>query len=518
MVRNPFRASRRPPEQAVGNVQGADGTWYPPGTTGAGATRTALADMASVERRAITSVPWNVGDGILSGTVSPEVALSLSSVYSATDLLATSVSTLPLKAYRRTPDGERICLPRLPQLFQLLINAGQLVVWLRQCMTSLLLRGNAYGLIVSRDGFGFPTGIVWLNPDWIHVQDQMLSGRGSYTDPLWTYAGAPLDAENLVHIPWYVQPQRVQGLSPLAAFASTIGVGLDAQRYGRDWFGAGGFPPGTFANSEVTVTQEEATEIAGRLIAAMRARRPLVYGKDWTYSPITVPPEEAQFVQTMQLSATQIASIYHVPPEWIGGSSGSGGLHYSTAEQDMTQMVTLGVRPYLELLESVFFPLMPERTYVRFDTDALVRADLKTRHEVYAIDAGIGLRSIDEMRAAEEWEPHPESEMDIDPIAETQQLADLITTIQAGVGTVITWKEARLILNRAGADLDLTVPAPDEPPDQPADQLPDQQPPDGSPDQPPDQPQDQPPDYPQMNGTPIRLHATDRRDTRETRR
>ena len=507
-MRNPFRAPQRPPEQAVGNVRGEDGTWYPPGTTGAGATRTALSGLGSEEHRAI-SIPWNVGDALLSPTVSPDTALSLAAVYSATDLLATSIATLPLKAYRRTADGQRVCLPRLPPLFQQLIGTGKLVVWLRQCVTSLLLRGNAYGLIVSRDSFGYPTQVIWLSPDWVHVQDSLLSGPGSYTDPLWTYAGAPLPAENLIHIPWYVQPQKTQGLSPLAAFASTIGVGLDAQAYGRDWFRAGGFPPGTFANSEVTVTQDEATEIAGRLIAAMRARRPLVYGKDWTYSPITVPPEEAQFVQTMQLSATQIASIYHVPAEWIGGSTGGGGLHYSTAEQDMTQMVTLGVRPYLELLESVFFPLMPERTYVRFDTDALVRADLKTRHEVYAIDAAIRLRSIDEMRAAEEWEPHPESTQDSADadVTAPRDLAEIVQKIYIGVGKVITWEEAREVLNAAGAQLDTSVPAPSEPtPAAPA-AAEDDEP---SPDMPPEAMPDAGPEYTPMNGTRVHLHQTDR--------
>jgi HK97 family phage portal protein len=507
VARNPFRRPQRPPEQATGNVRGEDGTWYGQHTTGAGATRTALSAMGPEEQRSI-SIPWNIGDALLSNSVSTDTALSLAAVYSATDLLATSVATLPLKAYRRTPDGQRICLPRLPPLWQLMIMNGTLVIWLRQCMTSLLLRGNAYGLITSRDTFGYPTQIIWLDPDWVSVQDTLLSGRGSYTNPIWYYAGAELATENLLHIPWYVQPQHTQGLSPLAAFATTIGVGLDAQRYGRDWFGSGGFPPGTFVNSEVTVTQDEATAIAGRLIAAMRARRPLVYGKDWAYTPITVPPEEAQFVQTMQLSATQIAAIYHVPAEWIGGSTGGGGLHYSTAEQDMTQMVTLGVRPYLELLESVFFPLMPEKTYVRFDTDALIRADTKTRHEVYAIDAAIGLRSIDEMRAAEEWEPHPEtvSEQDSDGAAGTlspRELAEMIQKLYLGVGTVITWEEAREILNGAGADLDLTVPAPNQPePLMSAGDVP----------VPGDEPPDPAPDgsegLPTLNGRRVRPHET----------
>lgn len=463
-MRVPFRRHPvRGLEQAVGNVMGADGTWYGPRTTGAGATSTALARLAA-EERAITSVPWSVGSPLAAPGVDQTTALSLAAVYSATDLLSSSVATLPVKAYRRI-GSERRAMPSLPPLFARLVDTGQLVTWLRRCMTSLLLRGNAIGLVTSRDRFGWPLTIEWLNPDHVQVQDQAMHGEGSYLAPIWTWFGAPVNTEDIVHIPWYVTPERVLGLSPIAAFAATIGVGLSAQTYGADWFSAGGFPPGTFKNDDQLVSQDQSTEISNRLMSAMRARRPLVYGRDWTYSPITVPPEEAQFVETMKLTATQIAAIYHVPAEWVGGQTGQG-LHYSTAEQDMIQMVTMGVRPYVELLESVFFALMPERQYIRFNVDALVRADLKTRHEVYQIDAHIGLRTIDEMRAGEDWEPLPVQVEpgDDDASAVARNLVEMVQKVYLGVGVVVTAQEARRLLNDAGADLDLTaVPTPPAP-------------------------------------------------------
>lgn len=402
---SPFRRSdSRPPEEHHGNVQGEDGTWYTTWTTGAGDTRSALRE----ERRSV-SIPWSVGGPLNPDGMSQTTALSLTSVYSATDLLATSVATLPLRAYRRS-GTERIEVPKLPTLFADLVESGELVTWLRRCMTSILLRGNAYGLVTNRDNLGYPTRIVWLSPDHVAVQDGQVAGKGSFLDPLWTYLGSPVSTEDIVHIPWYVIPEHVRGLSPIAAFAVTIGVGLGAQDYGKDWFNNGGFPPGTFKNSQLEITQDQSTEISNRLSSAMRSRRPLVFGRDWDYSPITVPPDEAQFIATMRLTASQVAAIYHVPAEWVGGITGDGNLHYSTAEQDMIQMVTLGVRPYVELLECVFYGLLPERQSVKFNLDALIRADLKTRHEVYAIDASIGLRTIDEMRSQEDWGPLPEED------------------------------------------------------------------------------------------------------------
>jgi HK97 family phage portal protein len=406
---SPFRRSpAQRSEDSYGNVRGEDGTWYPGYTSGGADIRSAPSTRD--ERRSVTSVPWATGGPFSSDGIGQTTALTLSAIYSATDLLATSVATLPIRPYRRMANGDRKEIPKLPVLFDRLVEDGQLITWLRRCMVSILLRGNAYGLVVERDDLAYPTRIVWLSPDHVSVQDGAVSGPGSFLDPLWTYLGAPVAAEDMVHIPWYVAPEHTLGLSPIRAFASTIGVGIGAQGYAQDWFNNGGFPPGTFRNSQVEITTDQSSEISNRLTHAMRRRRPLVFGRDWEYTPITVPPDEAQFIATMRLSASQIAAIYHVPAEWAGGITGDGNLHYSTAEQDMIQMVTLGVRPYVELLECVFYSLLPPLQSIKFNLDALIRADLKTRHEVYALDASIGLRTIDEMRAQEDWAPLPEED------------------------------------------------------------------------------------------------------------
>jgi Phage-related protein len=96
-----------------------------------------------------------------------------------------------------------------------------------------------------------------------------------------------------------------------------------AQVYTADWFNNGAVPPGKFKNTQKTVSQPESDEIKARLNAAIRSRKPLVYGADWEYDPIAVGANEARFIETMQLNATQIASIYGIPPEMLGGSTGT---------------------------------------------------------------------------------------------------------------------------------------------------------------------------------------------------
>lgn len=345
------------------------------------------------ETRAIDSVPWDMGGTLGSATaVSQSTALSLAPVYSAVRILASSVSTLPLKAHRRLGD-ERHPIT-LPQLFDRLVSSGEIVPWLHRCVTSLALRGNAYGYVIQRDGYGYPIDIVWLNPAKVSVDD-------ATGVPVWRVNGQVVPRDDMFHIPWFALPGETLGLSPIGAFAATINTGLASQKYGNDWYNAGGIPPGTFRNTAKAVPQDEARVIKSRLVSAIRTREPIVYGSDWEYQPITVKPAEAQLVESTRMTANQIAAIYGVPPEMIGGETGKS-MTYQNVEQQSLNFVTFTLRPWLVALETAFSSILPDRQYVKFNADALIRADLRTRHEVYRIDREIGLRSLDEIRALED--------------------------------------------------------------------------------------------------------------------
>ncbi len=228
--------------------------------------------------------------------------------------------------------------------------------------------------------------------------------------------GQPVPREDIVHIPWFVVPGETKGLSPISAFAVTMNVGLHAQTYSNDWFEAGGVPPGTFQNTAQTVTQADATTAKTRLVSAIRSREPIVYGKDWTYTPISVSPKDAQMVESGNWTANMIAGIYGVRPEKIGGVAGSS-LTYATVEQNQLEYVTGTLRFWAELLEGHFFGLLPQKQYVRFNLDALVRADIKTRWEVHEIRRRIGAASVDEIRELEDQTPLPNGEgQDYTPI------------------------------------------------------------------------------------------------------
>lgn len=354
-------------------------------------------------------LPWSTGVPS-SASVSIQRSLSLVPVYAAIGLLARTVSCTPLHAYRKVSTDERQRIS-LPILFQQMEDEAHLKRWLHTAIVSLATHGNLFGLVTSRDGFGYPTAIVWLNPLEVTVDDGNLTGAGSPQMPIWRWNGrevhvGPANAANsdIVHVTYFPVPGQVLGLSPLATVSSMIATGINAQDYASDWFANGGIPPGTFKNVARTMLPEEADQVKNRLVSTIRSRKPLVYGADWDYNPIALPPNDAQFVQTAKLTATQVAAIFDVPPDRIGGELG-GPLTYSSPEQAALHLVTFSLRNWFELLEELFTAIIPKQQYMKFNADSLVRADIKTRHEVYKIARSIGLVKINELRPLEDMPP-----------------------------------------------------------------------------------------------------------------
>jgi HK97 family phage portal protein len=397
---NPFQRSASA-EPGYPRIRSENNIFYAAGSPTPSELRVQFSE--GEEQRAITSLPWDRGGPVSNSTVDTDRALTLVPVYAAVRLLADTIASLPLHLYRKTKDGIPEEQPDPSLLVKPEIN-GHLYDWLHRLVTGLALRGNAYGSVTARDSYGIPTMIEWLDPDMVYVLDKAFSGPGSFLQPQWFWRGIPMDRQELVHIPWFTLPWRVQGFSPITAYAMTANTGLAAQQYSNDWFASGGVPPGKFKNSAKTIDETEANQIKQRLTNSIRQRKPLVYGSDWDYELMATPPNEAQFIETLRLTATQIAAIYGIPPEMIGGTTGTT-LAYTTEEHRALDFVTFGLQPWLTKIEQAISALFPRPQYVKFSTDILVRQDTQARHTVYKLDTEIGLRTANEMRAAEGWKP-----------------------------------------------------------------------------------------------------------------
>src|SRR4029453_16437196 len=135
---------------------------------------------------------FNIGSIVPASTyaavpVNPSTAMQHSAVWASVNLIAGSISTLPLAAYR---DGDRAPLPALPPILRAPSAGWSLPDFLYAALQSLLLRGNAYGLIVDRAGAGLlPAQVELLAPERVQVDT---NGR-----TLWRIDGHEVDPASI---------------------------------------------------------------------------------------------------------------------------------------------------------------------------------------------------------------------------------------------------------------------------------------------------------------------------------
>ncbi len=350
-----------------------------------------------VESRAIESVPWDQGgSSVMSGSV--ESALRLIPLYAATSGIADDVAVMPWHTYRRSE--------RLATQPDILTDPGvggvTPIAWRTQAVMSLLLRGFAFGLIVSLDRQGYPSKISWVHPDKVDIDE-------SGDLPVFRVSGRVIPPAEMVYIPAVVLPGSVVGLSPVSLFRLQMTKGLAADRYAADFFDRGIMPPGVLRNSKKILAPGEADAVKGRFKASVAGRDIFVTGNDWEWSALGVPADDAAFLDAIRATATQIAAIYRVAPEDIGGTTGES-MTYKTLEMNELRRNRRALLPWVRRLEEALTAIRPAGQYVRANMDALARTDLLTRMRSHEIGLRIGMETNAEGRALEDKPPLTDAE------------------------------------------------------------------------------------------------------------
>lgn len=406
-----------------------------------------------VERRRWSSAipaPSSEGGKYAYRQVSADQAMRHSTVWACHDLLARTVATLPWQQFR---SGEEVTPVTLSPLLASPSGTQSTTGWKYAVMSSLLLRGNAFGLITQVGRDGWPSKIELLHPDRVEVRED--GGQWRYLLASGTRR-EELDPQLVWHVAAYDSPGSPVGLSPIGHAAASIALGLEAQSHGLDWFDRGAHPS-ALIYADAQLDAPTAQLIKDRVRASWRSGEPAVLGSGLKWEAVQVAPDESQFLETVNANASMVCQWFGVPPEMVGVATSGSAVTYANREQRAIDFLTFTLRPWLVRLEEALTRLTPRPYMVRFNTGALLKTDLKTRYESYAmaLNAEQPWLTVDEVRRLEDRPPLAETS---EELVDARGIAELIQRIYLGVGSVLTADEARDIANRAGAGL--SVPGP----------------------------------------------------------
>lgn len=343
-------------------------------------------------------------DGVSS--LAPDRALQISTVWACVELLAGIISTLPLFVYV-SKNGLRE-LARMESLWEILHNSPNSRMtpaefW-SAMLLNLLFRGNAYARIERRQD-GTPFALWPMPSDQVEVQ-VLPDGSQIYAYRIDNDV-AVFDASNVLHIKG--MGNGILGFARLDYMRCTTSEASNAQGAASKLFANGGKPTGILMVDRI-LSPEQRKAIKGNFaeMAEGTTSRLMVLEADMKYQQVNLTPADQQLLETRRFTVEEICRWFGVPPVLVGHSNvttwGSG------VEQIVEGFYKLTIRPALVNIEQaitkrVLTAAQRSKLTVEFNLDALLRASLKDRADIYAKLTQNGIKTRNECRQLENDPP-----------------------------------------------------------------------------------------------------------------
>ena len=368
-------------------------------------------------RTAGSNYAFFLGSTTSGKAVTERSAMQMTAVYSCVRILAEAVAGLPLHLYRYTDNGGKEKALDHP-LYLLLHDEPNpemsSFVFRETLMTHLLLWGNAYAQVI-RNGKNEVVALYPLMPNKMSV-DRDENGKLYYT----YYRGqdeairnkefaVTLQPSDVLHIPGLGFDGLV-GYSPIAMAKNAIALAIATEEYGAKFFANGAAPSGVLEHPGTIKDPTKVREAwMSQFGGSANSGKVAVLEEGMKYTPISISPEQAQFLETRKFQINEIARIFRVPPHMVGDLEKSS---FSNIEQQSLEFVKYTLDPWVirweqSIQRSLLNSEEKKRYFAKFNVEGLLRGDYQSRMNGYAIGRQNGWMSANDIRELENLDRIP---------------------------------------------------------------------------------------------------------------
>jgi len=387
--------------------------------------------MDEVETRAYDGPSFSIGDPALAQffglagqtlagvSVTETTVVGLTAVYRAVALISGTIAGLPLRCYRTSTDGQR------DRVSTFLDNpsgpAGPYTQfeWLELVMVHLLLHGNAF-LQHVYNGAGAIVGLLPVLPAAVTVRPiQTAEELAAYGGPDGAYRKwfevhladgsiRPLTCAELTHIP-ALGTDGIRGLSPIEAHRNALGTGLAGDRAAARLFGSG-LLLGGLVSGDDGLTKADAEEAVAALKAKMagadHAGDIAFINAQLKFTPWTIPPVDAQFIESRVHQIEEVARIFGVPAHLLGQTEKQTSWGTGVEEQNRG-LARYTLMSWTSRLEQRLSMLLTRPVMCEFDYAGLLQPAPEVEIPLIISQVAAGLLTLDEARRIRNLPPLP---------------------------------------------------------------------------------------------------------------
>lgn len=367
-----------------------------------------------------SSFSFMMGGSTSGKSVTERSSMQMTAVYACVRILSEAIAGLPLHLYRYKEDGgkEQAVDNNLYRLLHDEPNPEMTSFVFRETlMTHLLLWGNAYAQII-RNGKGEVIALYPLMPNKMSV-DRDEKGQLYYTysranEEAATMTGNTviLKPSDVLHIPGLGFDGLV-GYSPIAMAKNAIGMAIACEEFGAKFFANGAAPSGVLEHPGTIKDPAKVRDSWNSTFGgSANSGKVAVLEEGMKYTPISISPEQAQFLETRKFQINEIARIFRVPPHMVGDLEKSS---FSNIEQQSLEFVKYTLEPWVvrweQTLSRALLSITEKPTYFfKFNLEGLLRGDYQSRMNGYAIARQNGWMSANDIRELENQDRIPAEE------------------------------------------------------------------------------------------------------------
>lgn len=367
------------------------------------------------EKRNLTEKQWLMDwlGGPESATgirVSQDNAMKYSAVYGCVKLLSETVASIPFIVYKKLAKGkERAVDHGLYRILHTQPNSEMTSFIFRETMmVHLLLWGNFYAEIEYDNGGNVKA--LWLLLPW-NMKVERFEGKLIYRYTLPNGKEKIIPKGYIYHVAGMGYNGLV-GKSPITMAREAIGLGLALEEFGGRFFsnsantGGVAMHPKDLSDKAYKRLKKQLNE---KYTGLKNSHRLLILEEGMKFDKTSIPPDDAQFLESRDFQTLEICRFYGMKPHMIANLTKSS---FNNIEQQSLEYVIFTARPWFVRIEQytnikLFTEAEQNIYFVEFLVVALLRGDTKTRFEAYSIARQNGWMSADDIRELENMNPLP---------------------------------------------------------------------------------------------------------------
>ncbi|MGB4093626.1 MAG: phage portal protein, partial [Ruminococcus flavefaciens] len=218
--------------------------------------------------------------------------------------------------------------------------------------------------------------------------------------------------DEILHIPG-LGFNGLVGFSPIAMMKNALGAVMAVERYGSAFFKNGAQPAGVLEHPGVLKDPQKIRDNWTKAYGGARnAHRIAVLEEGMQYKPISLPPEDSQFLSTREFDVEEICRMFQVPPHLVQDLKRST---FNNIEHQGIAFVQYSLMPWIIRIEKgIMKDLLLEEEqdvyFPKFNVDGLMRGDYQSRMNAYAIGVGNGFFSPNDVRRLENMDLIPDDQ------------------------------------------------------------------------------------------------------------